>query len=76
MKNHLTWLRPDQGLPELNWERVLIITVDGAVATLPEIKCCDWAARGDILLWAEIPLPKEYQDQSAIRRSVSLRRRS
>ena len=59
MKDHLTWIRPDQGLPLLSAERVLVVTDEGTVMTLSGIRCCDWSARGMIRCWAEIPMPAD-----------------
>ena len=47
------------GPPLLSAERVLVVTDEGTVMTLSGVKCCDWAARGMIRFWAEIPMPAD-----------------
>ena len=51
------WISPDEGLPLLaDWDRrVLVVTDEDQIMTLPSIKCCDWAAKGQIRWWMEIP---------------------
>lgn len=51
------WIPADKALPMLTYDRVLVVTDEGTVMTLSGVKCCDWAARGMIRYWMEIPEP-------------------
>lgn len=53
------WIPADKALPLLTGDKVLVVTDEGTVMTLSGIKCCDWAARGMIRWWMEIPAPPE-----------------
>ena len=52
------WISPNKGLPLLSdWTRVLVVTDEDTVMTLPSVKVCNWAAKGMIKWWMEIPDP-------------------